>query len=271
MHHISKPTSVSFCAGRAGPSGVGAPRRLPMPTSISGSLPTGEHPPSTAVAVGNEAGPIAHHGRTRMSKWIVRSVALVAVTVMLLSACGGGRSSSDGESSDTTKTGTDSTVPQFGDLASPCGPGTPSGSPDQAVDATCVTIGYGDDAGYRATRARPRGERRHEGHHRLVQPAGRRQRPHVEGNYYDAKITEMPTSWPRRAARSSCSSARDSALPAAPVSRPARVRPPIGARVVGGCGARERRRWWWRPHPQPIDYTNVEGPPPRSPTPSRRR
>ena len=40
---------------------------------------------------------------------------------------------------------------KFGTLASPCGKGSPSGSPDTGVSPTSVKIGYGDDAGYHDT------------------------------------------------------------------------------------------------------------------------
>jgi len=45
------------------------------------------------------------------------------------------------------------TASKFGTLASPCGKGTPSGSPDRGVSASTIKIGYGDDAGYQNTNA----------------------------------------------------------------------------------------------------------------------
>lgn len=36
----------------------------------------------------------------------------------------------------------------FGDLPSPCGPGTASGATQTGVTDTSITIGYGDDAGF---------------------------------------------------------------------------------------------------------------------------
>ena len=88
-----------------------------------------------------------------MKSHYLRFTGALLVTAALLTACGGGRSDSGDQSSSTTKAGSDSSssVVQFGDLESPCGPGSPSGSPDQAVDASTVTIGYGDDAGYQAS------------------------------------------------------------------------------------------------------------------------
>ena len=93
-----------------------------------------------------------------MSRWIVRAVALFGASLLLLSACSSGRGPTADGTDTTAKTGTTSGVPQFGDLASPCGPGSSSGTPDTAVDASTVTIGYGDDAGYAGQpRHRPRG------------------------------------------------------------------------------------------------------------------
>ena len=72
------------------------------------------------------------------------AVAIVAAISIFAGACGGGRS--DSSTATTAKDG--STSASFGDLASPCGAGTPSGPISQGVTADSVTIGYGDDAGY---------------------------------------------------------------------------------------------------------------------------
>ncbi|CAB4614511.1 unannotated protein [freshwater metagenome] len=74
----------------------------------------------------------------------VLAVAVVAAISLFAGACGGGRSDS---TTDTTAKGGASTT-AFGDLASPCGAGTPAGPTSQGVTADSVTIGYGDDAGY---------------------------------------------------------------------------------------------------------------------------
>jgi hypothetical protein len=42
---------------------------------------------------------------------------------------------------------------KFGTLATPCGHGSPSGSPDTGVSASTIKLGYGDDAGYHSTNA----------------------------------------------------------------------------------------------------------------------
>jgi len=128
-----------------------------------------------------------------MVKWFVR-VAAVAATLTLVAGCGSGRDDADGGTGSTGDPGSEvsSDVLQFGDLPSPCGPGDPSGSPDQGVDDSTVTIGFGDDAGYQPSPG-------------LGQEAGDAVRAMIEwcneqggingrevvGNYYDAKITEI--------------------------------------------------------------------------------
>ena len=82
-----------------------------------------------------------------------RRLGTVAVVVARLGRRLRSGRSHDGASPDTTATANETGVEQFGDLASPCAPGDPSGTPDQAVDATSVTIGYGDDAGFQGTPA----------------------------------------------------------------------------------------------------------------------
>jgi ABC-type branched-subunit amino acid transport system substrate-binding protein len=71
-------------------------------------------------------------------------VAVVAAVSIFAGACSSGRSDS---TTDTTAKG-GSSESTFGDLASPCGAGTPGGPASQGVTAESVTIGYGDDAGY---------------------------------------------------------------------------------------------------------------------------
>ncbi|CAB4614522.1 unannotated protein [freshwater metagenome] len=81
---------------------------------------------------------------TRNRRGAVLAVAVVAAISLFAGACGGGRS--DSTTDTTAKGGASSTA--FGDLASPCGAGTPAGPTSQGVTADSVTIGYGDDAGY---------------------------------------------------------------------------------------------------------------------------
>ncbi len=119
------------------------------------------------------------------------AVALLLALAVLATACGSGRSSTPDDSPGTTAAVQTGGVPQFGDLPSPCGPGEPSGTPDAAVDATSVTIGYGDDAGYQGSPGL-----NHEAGDAVKaligwcnQQGGINGRQ-VKGVYYDAKITE---------------------------------------------------------------------------------
>jgi len=85
-----------------------------------------------------------------MRRRVHRLIAVVGIGALLAgaAACGSGRGDDAGGGSDSTTAPAADQVEQFGDLPSPCGPGQPSGTPDRAVDATSVTIGYGDDAGF---------------------------------------------------------------------------------------------------------------------------
>ncbi len=193
-----------------------------------------------------------------MSKWIVRSAALLAVSVMLLSACGGGRSSGDGGSTDTTtKAGTDSGMPQFGDLASPCGPGSPSGSPDQAVDASTVTIGYGDDAGY--TAAAGLGHEASDAVRAMIgwcnEQGGINGRT-VVGKYYDAKITETANVMTEACTQTFMLVGQYFALPEGAEQARIQCGLPTVPGVVSG-GAIAMAPLSVAAYPQPIDYYNV--------------
>jgi ABC-type branched-subunit amino acid transport system substrate-binding protein len=129
-------------------------------------------------------------GRTRSST--LATGALVVVLALVVAGCGSGRGDSAGDDSTATTGAPTGTVTSFGDLASPCGPGSPSSSPDQAVDATSITIGYGDDAGYQANPG---------SNHQMSDAVkalmswcndqGGINGRQVKGNYYDARITEV--------------------------------------------------------------------------------
>ena len=135
-------------------------------------------------------GVIALHAASKRLGWL----AAVAVIAILAAACAGGRSA-DTSSSDTpttTASGTSST--DFGDLASPCGPGDAKGATQQGITDTEITIGYGDDAGYQASPGL---------NHEMADAVkaminwcneqgginGRK----LVGNYYDAKILDAAT------------------------------------------------------------------------------
>jgi len=201
---------------------------------------------------------MAHQGRTQMSKWIVRTVALLAASMMVLGACGGGRSGSGDSSSPTTqKAGTDSSLPQFGDLASPCGPGSPSGTPDKAVDATSVTIGYGDDAGY--TGSPGIGHEASDAVKAMIdwcnQQGGINGRT-VVGKYYDAKITETANVMAEACTQAFMLVGQYFALPEGAEQTRIECGLPTVPGVVSG-GALAMAPLAVASYPQPIDYYNV--------------
>ncbi len=119
------------------------------------------------------------------------ALGLVVVLALVAAACGSGRDDSADDTSATT-TPVETGAETFGDLPSPCGPGEPSGAPDQAVDATSVTIGYGDDAGFQGNPG---------SNHQMSDAVkaligwcneqGGINGRQVKGNYYDARITEV--------------------------------------------------------------------------------
>lgn len=119
---------------------------------------------------------------------------LVACVGLLLGACGGSRGdSSDSSAAQTTileRSAGGAT--SFGTLPTPCGSGEPAGAPDQAVDETSITIGFGDDAGFTASPGVG-----HEGSDAVralidwCNDQGGINGRTVKGIYYDAKITEL--------------------------------------------------------------------------------
>ncbi len=127
-----------------------------------------------------------------MSRWLIRTAAMLAVGALVLSACGSGRGGSADPGSPATTAGASSSAPQFGDLASPCGPGEASAAPAQGVDASTITIGYGDDAGYQGSPGL--GHEASDAVKALIdwcnEQGGINGRT-VVGTYYDAKITEL--------------------------------------------------------------------------------
>ncbi len=106
---------------------------------------------------------------------------IAALTLVLTAgACGSDRDSEDaGSTGDTGDNGSSqSSATAFGDLESPCGEGDASGATDQGVTDDSITIGYGDDRGFAAAPGlnQELGDGV-EGDDRLVQRAGRDQRP----------------------------------------------------------------------------------------------
>ena len=97
----------------------------------------------------NCAGEVVENGNCTMQErtkgGIMRATRIkaVAVTASLSMAATGFALASTGASA--------ATAVKFGTLASPCGGGSPSGSPDTGVTASTIKLGYGDDAGYNQT------------------------------------------------------------------------------------------------------------------------
>ena len=182
--------------------------------------------------------------RSSRGRATVALVALVTVLSLVAAACGSGRSSSSGDDNGSTATsaatGGDTS---FGDLASPCGAGD-------------------------AQRRHPAGRHRHRHHHRLrrrrrlpaqspglnhemsdamkamidwCNDAGRHQRPRGQGQLLrrqDPRGQQRHDRGLRR--RSSCSSVRAGRSTPSQEADPPRLQPPVGARLRGEPGVRQR-------------------------------
>ena len=190
----------------------------------------------------------------------VRRLGTVAVVVagLVLAACGGG-GRSDGAADDSPAATGSSGPVQFGDLASPCGPGQPSGSPDQAVDATSVTIGYGDDAGFQGNPG---------SNHEMSDAVealiswcneqggiGGRQ---VKGIYYDAKITEVNNVMTEACGQVFMLVGQGFALGAGGEATRLGCGLPSVPGLLGGTDV-ANAPLMVTPAPQPVDHMNVEG------------
>ena len=85
-------------------------------------------------------------------------------------------------------------MPQFGDLESPCGPGSPTGTPDQGVGADTVSIGFGDDSGFQGSPGL--GHEAGDAVEAMVEwcnEQGGINGRAVVGTRYDARVTELAT------------------------------------------------------------------------------
>jgi ABC-type branched-subunit amino acid transport system substrate-binding protein len=186
-------------------------------------------------------------------------VLLVTVVALALTAagCSSGRSGGD-DAGAVPATEASSSSSTFGDLPSPCGPGSPSGAPDVGVTDTSVTIGYGDDAGYAGLAGQ--GHEMSDAVEALISwcnEQGGINGRQVVGNYHDAKVTEVVN-----AVTSACEaddfflvgegfildSAQEQArtgcgLPAVP--------------AYGTSAAFANGRLVYMPEPVPIDYSQV--------------
>jgi ABC-type branched-subunit amino acid transport system substrate-binding protein len=199
------------------------------------------------------------HDRAPRHRRTSTVAALCIAGALLVGACGSGRSSADGDPTATTAGDTTTGVAQFGDLASPCGPGDPSGSPDQAVDATSITIGYGDDAGFQGNPG---------SNHEMSDAVkaligwcneqggiGGRQ---VKGVYYDAKITEVNNVMTEACRQVFMLVGQGFALGAGgEVTRLGCGLPSVPG-LLGGTDV-ANAPLMVSPAPQPVDYMNVEG------------
>jgi len=121
------------------------------------------------------------------------AVALAAVLALVAVGCGSNSRSSAAEDPPDNGAATTAVADaSFGELPSPCGPGTPSSAPDVGVTATSVNIGYGDDAGYTALAGQ--GHEMSDAVKALIswcnEQGGINGRT-VVGSYYDAKVTEV--------------------------------------------------------------------------------
>ena len=170
----------------------------------------------------------------RRTSW-ARAITGLAVAGLLASACG---SSDRGEdaAADVARggwrtAGGDRCGHEFGDLESPCGEGT-QGRHRLGVTADSITIGYGDDAGYAAAPGLS---------HEITDAMeaimdwcndqGGINGRQIEGNYYDAKMTEVNTGARRTSAATPGSATKSP--PAAPTPRAARLRS-----RAAGCATR---------------------------------
>jgi ABC-type branched-subunit amino acid transport system substrate-binding protein len=133
----------------------------------------------------------------RPSRAATTVVAVATAIAMIASACGGGsRSAAPSDTGGGTPTDTPtSAAVTFGDMESPCGPGDEPANAAApvalGVDASTVTIGYGDDAGFKDS---PGINHEMSDAVRAMidwcnEQGGVNGRT-VVGNYYDAKITE---------------------------------------------------------------------------------
>ncbi len=193
----------------------------------------------------------------------VAAVAAAMVVALLAAGCGSGRSASkDGGTGGggTAPTSADGAgASSFGDLQSPCGTGAPSGSPDQAVDASSVTIGYGDDAGYQGN---PGSNHQMSDAVRALidwcnQQGGINGRE-VKGIYYDARITEVNNVMTEACSQVFMLVGQGFALGGSgEVTRLGCGLPSVPG-LLGGSEV-ANAPLMVAPAPQPVDYMNVEG------------
>jgi ABC-type branched-subunit amino acid transport system substrate-binding protein len=124
----------------------------------------------------------------------LRLLAVLVLVALVGAACGDDRDD-DAEGTDTTEATSDDGGGEdvtFGDLESPCGGGDGGTASDTGVTEDTITIGYGDDAGFASSPGL---------NHEMADAVkamiawcndqGGINGRTIEGNYYDAKITEV--------------------------------------------------------------------------------
>ncbi len=196
------------------------------------------------------------HAQKRM-----RTLAMFVALTFAAAACGSGRSSAgtEGTGSSTTTSNPSESI-RFGDLESPCGPGDASGATDQGVDASSITIGYGDDAGYTANPGI--GKEASDAVTAMLtwcNDQGGINGRQIEGNYYDAKITEVNNAMTEACGQVFMLVGQWWALAgAAEQTRLDCGLPTVPASLAGSDQA--NAPLLIAPIAQPIDYFNVAGP-----------
>lgn len=123
--------------------------------------------------------------------WLRWAGAFLALS-LVGAACGSDRKTDTNAGGGASTTEKKAVEGGFGDMESPCGKGDAKGATEQGVTDTKISIGYGDDAGFSASKGL---------NHEIGDAVGAfvkwcnglggingRQ---VEGKYYDAKLTEV--------------------------------------------------------------------------------
>jgi ABC-type branched-subunit amino acid transport system substrate-binding protein len=110
---------------------------------------------------------------------------------LVVGACGSGRGTSGGDELANAPT-TAASSGTFGSLRELCGPGSAKGATDQGVSDSSIQIGFGDDAGFpQAPGLNHQVTDAVKAFIKWCNAAGGINGRTVEGDYYDAKITDL--------------------------------------------------------------------------------
>lgn len=155
---------------------------------------------STRAGSGHDEGSIrvsrtrSHRPERRLRARTVTFIGAIAVVALVAVSCGGSRSADPDAGVPDTTSAPQEAAATFGDLPTPCGPGDASGTTDQGVSDTSITIGYGDDAGFQGSPGL---------NHELTDAVealmkwcndqGGINGREVVGNYYDARVLDVNT------------------------------------------------------------------------------